>query len=402
MLSDSGEQARGVVPGLVRPSSQIIEWRFKTYPLALIAVLVLATMFIIKTEDVQVGGDFPAFYGAGHMVWSGDMDALYEPDRQIEAQSDLPISTEPGGLYFAYPPIVATLFAPLGALPFIDAYALYTLILVAATAFAVRIGWAKRPNVSGRTSLVLLLVLAFAPVFRAIIGSQTTTLYVLLFALLTRELERQDQSELSLAALLTLSLFKPQLGLPLIGLVVIHDVRRNWRPATMAAAAFYLLNTLVAGFGWFGVWISALADYNSLPGVQDSPLSISWVGALTSAVDWPGAEALGFGLAAVTVVILMLVWRPETPVPVRDRMSLTMPGILLLSPHTVFYEAGLILFTLLNARSGRRATLLVLFVVAAVSWVEPVGIRPLVHPNFWLILAAFVYALVTLVQRRRS
>jgi len=185
-------------------------------------------------------------------------------------------------------------------------------------------------------------------------------------------------------------------------LVVLNDVRRHWRPAMLSGVAFYVLNTAVAGFGWFGVWIDALADYNSLPGVQDSPLSISWVGALTSAVDRPGAEALGFVLAGVTVVILMVVWRPDSPVSVRDRMSVTMPGILLLSPHTVFYEAGLILFTLLNARSGRRATLLVLLVAVAVSWVEPAGIRPLVHPNFWLILAAFGYALFTLVQRRRS
>src|SRR5438477_10640628 len=71
-----------------------------------------------NTAAGRVGGDYPAFYGAGRIVLDGDAAHLYDVKRQDAAEHDLFAGEHDGLLYFAYPPAVAAVYAPLAELPY--------------------------------------------------------------------------------------------------------------------------------------------------------------------------------------------------------------------------------------------------------------------------------------------
>src|SRR5947207_9971002 len=54
------------------------------------------------TAAGRVGGDYPAFYGAGRIVLDGDAAHLYDVKRQEQAERDLFAGNHDGLLYFAY------------------------------------------------------------------------------------------------------------------------------------------------------------------------------------------------------------------------------------------------------------------------------------------------------------
>ena len=89
-----------------------------------------------SSEGSRLGGDFPAFYAAGSIVRSGDIDSLYDPARQLVEQSELGLD---GYLAFAYPPHVAVAYAPLSALPFRYAYLVHTVLMAVAFAVALHV-----------------------------------------------------------------------------------------------------------------------------------------------------------------------------------------------------------------------------------------------------------------------
>ena len=70
----------------------ITPWRLKWYPAA--ALLAIAVAFLIclfSGEGGQIlsgklGGDFPAFYGAGRIVLDGNVDQLYNVEQQLAEQ----------------------------------------------------------------------------------------------------------------------------------------------------------------------------------------------------------------------------------------------------------------------------------------------------------------------------
>ncbi len=80
-----------------------------------------------------VGGDFAMFYIAGNMAWQGEWHLLYNEAEQqrrlIELFPGLPLDTY---LPYRYPPTLAAVLAPLGALPYRTAQLLWSLASIAA------------------------------------------------------------------------------------------------------------------------------------------------------------------------------------------------------------------------------------------------------------------------------
>ena len=75
-----------------------------------------------------VGGDYPAFHGAGGIALEGEWDARYDIERQAESQRGLH-ADEGDVWYFAYPPQVAAVYAPFATLPYSLAYLLHTAVM---------------------------------------------------------------------------------------------------------------------------------------------------------------------------------------------------------------------------------------------------------------------------------
>lgn len=368
------------------------EWRIAVYPTALLLVFATVLIMIVQTrEGVLIGGDFPAFYAAGDIVLAGDAHDLYDVTRQTEAQTGLDTNTPPGSLPFAYPPIVAVLFAPLAALAFLDAYTVYTLVLVGSLVLAMSIGWRSHLNVAGRVPLFIVLALVFTPMLRSVIGSQTPPLYLLLLALLLVQLERPDRSEWRLVVTFVFMLMKPQLGLPLIGLALIHDWRSLLRPAVAAGLISYALNALVLGITWPFLWLEGLPRFAS---IQNPAIRISWIGALHRLWDHPLMTAVGVVLSIATIAVLVSAWRPSSQVPLYDRLGLAVAGVILVSPHSMFYETALLVVPLLGFGRTRRETRLVMCFAGIAGYAEPYLRNDGPHLFFYLAVAVLIGQLV--------
>lgn len=372
------------------------EWRIAVYPSVLLVVIAILLAFVVQArEDTRIGGDFPAFYAAGDIVLSGDADELYDLSRVVEAQTGLETTSPPGSLPFAYPPVVGALFAPIAALAFLDAYTIYTLVLMGSLVAAVAIGWHNRPLVRGRLPLFAVLALVFTPMQQSVIGSQTPPLYLLLLALLLVQLERSRRSELTLMAIFVCLLFKPQLGIPIIGLLVVHEWRTMVRPAAMAAVVSYVLNGLVLGVMWPLAWLEGLPRFAAM---QNPAIKISWIGALQRWWEHPVMTAFGLLLSAITVAVLVWVWRPSSGVAVYDRLALAVAGVILVSPHSMFYETALLLMPLMGFGRNRRETRLVLCFAGVAGYALPYLQNGGPHVYFYLAVVIFAGQLAKVIR----
>ena len=191
---------------------------------AVLVALALAAVVSVLGRDGseapggRLGGDLPAFYGAGRIAADGDWDALHDAGTQVAAQADLG-ETQGEYLYFAYPPQVAAAYRTLVPFGYRAAHLLHTLLMAGAVLASV---WLARPMFGWLRRLPLVVPFAVAvtlyPLLRAVMGGQNSALTLLLFvAVLRLEYEHRPIASGAVAGLL---LYKPQFGIPLALLIV--------------------------------------------------------------------------------------------------------------------------------------------------------------------------------------
>jgi hypothetical protein len=366
-------------------------WRLRWYPRAILAALVLGFVVVVAAgsgSDAvsgRLGGDFPAFYAAGILV-ADDPAALYDAGRQAEAQTDLFADEEDGFLSFAYPPYVAAPYAVLAELPYRAAYVVHTLVMAALVVAALAVIRPLVPAVSRHFELGLVASLIFYPLLAAVTLGQNTALVLLLLAGAFRLLH--DERDLAAGLVLAGLLFKPQYALPLVGCALLA---RRWRVAAgaaLGAGALYLVGAAVQGWGWVGPWVDHVRWFTEVDAEVNADNAISWLG-MAEALWGVGdrvALAVGWGLAAVTAAGLAWCWWSAPPRGGDARrlawlMALSVPAMVLIAPHAMFYDAGVLVLALgvlasigATAPAGeRRATVAGLVVVWVAALAQSVG-----------------------------
>jgi Glycosyltransferase family 87 len=84
---------------------------------------------LLDQSGTPLGADFSMFYVAGQVVWDGDGELLYDQAEHQRRIQSLFSGIDPQfALPYRYPPFVATLAAPLAALPYSVAYALFLVL----------------------------------------------------------------------------------------------------------------------------------------------------------------------------------------------------------------------------------------------------------------------------------
>ncbi len=327
-------------------------WRLRWYPRLLAGALGLAFAGALAGARGSVGltgrlgGDLPAFVGAGRLVARGEVAQLYDWSAQAAAQVGLHGSDTGDFLAFAYPPFVAAAYVPLTWLPWPLAVGLHALVMAGALGLAARLVSATRgrplPDWIGALSAALL----FLPLMRAVTGGQNTSLSLLGVALCWWGLDRRRETLAGLGA--GLLLFKPQLALPLLGLLL---VGRRWRALGAAAgvgALYWLAGVAVAGRAWLPWWWGQIATFHGVDQAVNAANSVGLLG-LAEALLGPG-EPLALALGA------SLALGPER-VPLSRRMGLAAGAMILVPPHAMSYDAGLAILVLwaLYAHLGRPA-----------------------------------------------
>lgn len=372
-------------------------WRARWYPRVVLVALVAGFVIVVLSgsgSDAisgRLGGDYPAFYAAGEIVGE-DPEHLYQPELQSERQVGLHGSESGSFLYFSYPPYVALAYSPLAELPYRGSYLLHTILMAGAMVLGLHLLRPLVPRLDRSFEAAAVASLAFYPMFRGITAGQNTGLTLLLLAIALRALH--DRRDWSAGAALAALLYKPQFAVPLLGLALL---RGRWRAAVggaVGAVGLYLVGAAVQGWGWLGPWTEQVRWFTELDARVNAHNAISWLGFAEAiwGVGDPVAMALGWTLASATALFLAWAWWRAGTTDMAALAAVTVPGLVLLSPHAMFYDAGLLVVPLLvlaGMRPERRAWLAVLYLVPFVQvWADQLGWSPI----FPVVVATFVWS----------
>ena len=330
----------------------------RTVPRALVAAVVAGWLIAVLTSSGtatitgRLGGDFPAFYAAGSIVASGDIDQLYDFDRQRAEQAGV---LDSGFLAFAYPSYVAVAYAPLTNLTFRTAYIVHTLAALAAIGGAVLAARGFSDTARRYPWLALAGAVLSYPLLRAFLGGQNTAFGLGVIVGTWWLLDRRH--DLAAGLVLSLMSYKPQFLLPLAGILLLSRRPRALAGTALGVALHYLAGAAISGWSWPVEWWSEAVRFSNLDQVVNGPRSIAWRG-LT---DLLGLESLWIPIAGATIVwVAALAWQHGHR-DVAGVLAVGLPAMLLMAPHAMFYDAGLTLPSLLllaDRGSTRIATTL--------------------------------------------
>jgi hypothetical protein len=332
------------------PSAGVAAARATRLAVALLAALAIALVVTTLSGSGsttagggRLGGDFPEFYGAGLIVRAGDADELYDAERQEASQEGLFGDDDTGYLDFAYPPVVAAVYAPLTFLSYRVAYLVQVLVLVALVVLALRLVAPMVPYVAQHRVVVLAGTIACYPMFRSVGAAQNTALTVLCLVGAWRALH--DDREVLAGAWLGALLFKPQLAvLALLALVV----TRRWRALGGAAAVgvgLWLASAAVMGPGWLGPFLRHGASVPGNDGSVGGGGSVSLVGTAQrfgEGVEGPLVVVATIGSLVVAGLCLVAWRRCDRDGDIGLGMAILAAGTVLAAPHVIFYDAGLL------------------------------------------------------------
>lgn len=334
------------------PSSPVMEttpvdprWRrYDRYAAILVTTVVVSLIVVTlggegtEAGSGRLGGDYPAFYGAGSIVLDGDIAQLYDLDRQVAAQEGL--LGDGDVLFFAYPPPVAAAYAPLAALPFRASYLVHSLLMLGALGLALGLLAPLVPSIRRYPGISLALALGCYPMLRAVTGGQNTALTVLLVVLALR-FDRDGHPVLAGLAVAAL-LYKPQFGLPIAVLLLVPPrwaILKGW---LAGATGFYAIGAVLAGPGWVVSWWSEATRFAEINEGVNGFLFISLPGMVANlfGTGSTGGQALWVVALVVALVATVVVWRRTNAGALRWALGAAM--VVLVLPQALYYEAGLL------------------------------------------------------------
>jgi hypothetical protein len=326
--------------------------------------LVSLYVFILRLDGGNPGADFIIYYGASLLIQAGEAAAIFQwPALQV-AQVSV-IGAPAAYLPWLYPPPLMLVAAPLAALPYIPAFAVWVLgqlALLAATVGAL-----------GRGPVALLAALVFPATVNNMLVGQNGALSA---ALLGGGLVMLSRHPVMSGVMFGLLVYKPHL------LVVVPFALLAigaWR--TMAATVASALGVSLLSMVVFGAAPWAAFAQNAASGAQALEYgSAHWskMPTVFAALRLLGAEVPlaygGQGIAAVLAIAAVFrMWRGAAALPLRA--SALIFATFLVIPYAFFYDLVVLIFPILWL--GRGETSPYGRLLLALLWLAPVA--------FWLL-----------------
>lgn len=299
---------------------------------------------LIDRSGNPLGADYAVFYLPGRMVLDGRTDELYSHEAQQRALHELFPSLAPGDwLPFRYPPWVATVMAPLAALPYVASLALFTTASLVALVWAWHLLGRQLTWLDGswhRTALVALL--GWPVVWETLLDGQSSLFTLAILATTTALVDARRFTTAS--AVLVLATFKPNV----LAWFALGYVARY--PRLLGGAipvGLVLVGVSAATVGWSGVldYVRLASQLSVQPWDFETDAAkmqglASWLSLIV-----PGHERqllLVVGLTAVTSIVVA--WRRRGD----DRgTACTATGLLVLvntlcNPYVPIYDLVLL------------------------------------------------------------
>jgi hypothetical protein len=296
-----------------------------------------------------LGGDYPAFYGAGRIIAHGNWHNLFNPEEQIKTQKDLYPNEINVFMPFPYPPFVAVAYYPLALMPYRLSYVIHTIIMIAAIFLTVYLLRPLHDQVRKNYLFFVCVILSFYPMLRAILGGQNTSITLLLVALSWRL--AIGNKDLLAGVILGLLLFKPQFGLLFGGLYMLSG---RWAASIgilVSAIVLYGIGTLISGPMWISHWYQFSVWLSQADAAINYDKAVSWLGFCQAVIGWNNHLALfiGWAMSAVMLVTSSLVWLiGGRRADLTAQTAIGTTALLLIPPHVNYYDVSLALFTCLT------------------------------------------------------
>ncbi|HEX7591194.1 MAG TPA: glycosyltransferase family 87 protein [Candidatus Limnocylindrales bacterium] len=303
--------------------------------------LAVASAILIVGAPFNRFVDFPQFWFAGKLVGSPD---LLDPARQTVWE--LAHGFTPW--QFLYPPGTAWLYSPLGFMPMAAAFLVHAVVIALAGAAA---GFVGARTYGLDSAIGIIAALAWTPVLAAAACGQNAPL-ALMLAIVAIDCLRRDRRVLAGLAVGAM-FYKPTLALPMFALLVL---RRQWMSlfvAMVVAVGWYLLGVAGSAGDWMWPtdWLSLTSGYFA----QDIYQNVNKTVALPGLMMGHGIPSPIAYAAAVAVAVAALPRLLRAPIA-EAGAGACLIGIVV-SPHSLQYEAAMVLPILLWAAGGNGSGL---------------------------------------------
>ena len=329
---------------------------------ALPILVILCTFIAIRLDkSMPMPGndrDFLPFWLAGNMIMKGENP--YDANQWAAGYSiyETSLSLNPA---FLYPLPLALLFAPLGKLPFHSAYIIWITLtqLMIIFSLAILLSLEKSPRAKLFFVPLLAGIVLFRPTILTLTQGQVSGLF--LFVLVWIGFFWQRGQWFPGGLLLGLLVLKPNLGVPIIGLVAIWlFLQKRWRAIFGILVSGIFL--LIIGFVNNPAWVMQYwhVGSNKLTVTFGGSPTVWGLGALISH-NQTGATLIIGGLAGLLVLLgfFRTVLRSRTSLQPVSVLALAVTVTLLVTPYTWTYDQLLLvlpisLVTLAMNRMGVR------------------------------------------------
>jgi len=384
---------------------RLLTWRrARNYALILLLPLYVAAWVFgvvtgtppLNSSGTPLSGDYIAFHAAGRLVLEGRASEMYDKPTVVGVQDGLLGGVIPG-FYDAYrnPPFYALLYAPLAAVDLLPGFGVWSVLGLACLGLALKLLLGDAPAVMrDRWRGLLILVLAFPPVYFGLIDGENAMVSLLLYALIVRALVRRQ--DLALGVWCALGLFKPQL---FFVFPLIFVATRRWRALlayVVTAVVLFAVPFVLVGADGMQSWLRILLE----PEGGNATVN-GW--RMTSAKAFfdtllPSNATLSLALYGLTSAVLVFglirTWL-RRDVDLASVWVLTVLVAVLVDPHLVDYDLTVLVAAgVIGAALVPRLALLIvpLYVTTLLRAQVPVGdAAVLLTPLLLALCAVWVY-----------
>ncbi len=349
-------------------------WKLGLVIVALAALLALSAYAIARSQDYMLDRDFFSFWLAGRMVLTGQdpySEAQWIAGHTSASTNWLSDTT------FLYPLPLAILFAPLGLLPLEPAavvWAFITQVALVICGWLLTSAW-KPADLKSHLLPIFLGMFLFRPVATMLLQGQLGAIWLLVLSLCIYGWQR-GQWWLG-GVVMPLLALKPNIGLPLIGLLTLWLIlRRQWRALT--ASALSALGLLIIGWLRDPMWLQKL----SAIGNQKIASTFGWaptVWGIGDAVCQRGAACtlgVSSGLSVLLVVVTLYLLVKHWPNIDPDlAMGIIVTVAVLITPYLWVYDQVLLIIPILavtrlmrELELPYRVTAILFMLISILSW----------------------------------
>jgi alpha-1,2-mannosyltransferase len=316
--------------------------------IAIAALALLAVSAVIHGVDLASPGlidrsgrlkasDYSRLYVTGVIGADARWPALFDADAHAAvAKARVHPQLEMEGLHPNYGPTAAWLLGPLSRLPFLESWAVFSVVTTLAYFAGMAALIQACPPLRAHRGTALLLALAAPGLFAALRYGQLSPLTTALFAASVAA-HRQGRPWVA-GLVIGLASYKPNLVLPA---AAIWALSREWRllgGLALGGAAHLGVGVLAAGLGTTLAWVDVLRTLAFDPGlVQGFPAEVHSLRGFWRLLGAAGPLLAVLTAGASVVVLALTLWCWKRSPPDLGWAALVLATVLI-SPHLLTYD----------------------------------------------------------------